>query len=159
MFKAAALVCMAVGLAVACGGNADESTLPSITPSTGRIAPAPDRTPPTPKLTQTRTPTPTTKSMDRLTVTPTPAETQTPAESPTIPPSPTESPTPARAPTAASPPTPPALRYDPFGPDRNCGDFRTQREAQAFYEAAGGPARDSHKLDRDNDGVACQSLP
>jgi hypothetical protein len=48
--------------------------------------------------------------------------------------------------------------YDPFGPDRDCGDFATHDEAQAFYEAAGGPASDRHRLDRDGDGVACKSL-
>ncbi len=28
--------------------------------------------------------------------------------------------------------------YDPYGDDRNCGDFSTQEDAQAFFEAAGG---------------------
>lgn len=51
------------------------------------------------------------------------------------------------------------LRYDPFGADRDCGDFSTQREAQAFFEAAGGPATDRHRLDRDRDGRVCESLP
>ena len=48
--------------------------------------------------------------------------------------------------TPPAPPTPtvqPALpadiRYDPFGPDRNCGDFDTYDEALAFFLAAGGP--------------------
>ncbi|WP_024985216.1 thermonuclease family protein [Brevibacillus borstelensis] len=50
----------------------------------------------------------------------------------------------------------PKLRYDPFGPDRDCGDFASQAEAQAFFEAAGGPASDPHRLDRDNDGLACE---
>jgi len=50
------------------------------------------------------------------------------------------------------------LRYDPFGPDRDCRDFDTQAEAQAFYEAAG--ARDPHRLDgEDNDGRVCERLP
>jgi micrococcal nuclease len=50
------------------------------------------------------------------------------------------------------------LRYDPFGPDRDCGDFDTQAEAQAFYEAAG--AGDPHRLDGgDNDGRVCERLP
>lgn len=43
--------------------------------------------------------------------------------------------------------------------DRDCGDFRTHAEAQAFYVQQGGPAADSHKLDQDSDGVACESLP
>lgn len=52
-----------------------------------------------------------------------------------------------------------SLAYDPNGPDRDCGDFSTQAEAQAFYEAAGGPESDSHRLDSEGDGVACESLP
>lgn len=60
--------------------------------------------------------------------------------------------------TAAAPP-PAGLRYDPSGPDRDCGDFATWREAQDFFLAAGGPARDPHRLDADRDGVACESLP
>lgn len=52
----------------------------------------------------------------------------------------------------------PALRYDPFGPDRDCSDFATWEEAQAFYLAAGGPERDPHRLDSDRDGIACESL-
>lgn len=51
------------------------------------------------------------------------------------------------------------LRYDPNGPDRDCNDFATQEEAQAFYIAAGGPQRDPHRLDSNHDGVACESLP
>lgn len=43
--------------------------------------------------------------------------------------------------------------------DRDCSDFSTQKEAQAFFEANGGPARDPHKLDQDKDGVACETLP
>jgi len=50
------------------------------------------------------------------------------------------------------------LRYDPKGPDRDCKDFATQAEAQAFFIAAGGPTGDRHRLDGDNDGIACESL-
>ena len=49
--------------------------------------------------------------------------------------------------------------YDPFGPDRDCGDFATHEEAQAFFIAAGGPGHDPHRLDGDHDGIACESLP
>ena len=49
------------------------------------------------------------------------------------------------------------LPYDPSGADRDCGDFSTQDEAQAFFEAAG--AGGSHRLDSDGDGVVCESLP
>lgn len=67
---------------------------------------------------------------------------------------------PASAPITATavPPAAGELRYDPDGPDRNCGDFDTWEEAQAFYIAAGGPDIDRHRLDGDGDGVACASL-
>ena len=70
-----------------------------------------------------------------------------------------------QVPPVPAPPTPlptvkpQELRYDPNGPDRNCGDFDGWAEAQAFYEAAGGPASDPHRLDGNGDGVACESLP
>jgi competence protein ComEC len=51
------------------------------------------------------------------------------------------------------------VRSDPNGPDRDCGEFSTWAEAQDFFEAAGGPATDRHRLDSDRDGVACESLP
>lgn len=41
--------------------------------------------------------------------------------------------------------------------DYDCGDFKTQAEAQAFFEAAG--PGDPHRLDRDGNGIACESLP
>jgi Excalibur calcium-binding domain len=41
--------------------------------------------------------------------------------------------------------------------DKDCSDFATHSEAQAFFEAAG--AGDPHRLDRDGDGVACEDLP
>ena len=43
--------------------------------------------------------------------------------------------------------------------DRDCTDFTTQREAQRFYESKGGPYKDPHRLDRDGDGRACETLP
>ena len=43
--------------------------------------------------------------------------------------------------------------------DRDCSDFSSQAAAQDFYEQAGGPASDPHRLDGDNDGVACESRP
>lgn len=51
------------------------------------------------------------------------------------------------------------LPFNPSGEGRDCGDFGTQAEAQAFYEAAGGPESDPHGLDGEGDGVACESLP
>jgi hypothetical protein len=40
--------------------------------------------------------------------------------------------------------------------DCNCGDFAQQKEAQAVLEAF---PDDPHKLDKNQDGVACESLP
>ncbi|MEX2105388.1 MAG: excalibur calcium-binding domain-containing protein [Solirubrobacterales bacterium] len=48
----------------------------------------------------------------------------------------------------------PAAAYD-----RDCSDFKTQKQAQRFYKKHGGPKRDPHRLDADRDGVACESLP
>jgi hypothetical protein len=41
--------------------------------------------------------------------------------------------------------------------DRDCGDFSTHDEAQVFFDSQG--PGDPHKLDRDGDGVACETLP
>ena len=43
--------------------------------------------------------------------------------------------------------------------DRDCSDFTTQAAAQRFFQRAGGPAQDPHRLDGDGDGRACESLP
>lgn len=42
--------------------------------------------------------------------------------------------------------------------DKDCSDFRTWKQAQRFYEKHGGPQRDPHRLDGDDDGIACESL-
>lgn len=41
----------------------------------------------------------------------------------------------------------------------NCKDFKTQPEAQKFFETAGGVSNDTNGLDGNKDGVACQDLP
>jgi hypothetical protein len=42
----------------------------------------------------------------------------------------------------------------------NCSNFKTQPEAQEVYDTCTtAENRDRHGLDRDGDGVACQSLP
>lgn len=40
--------------------------------------------------------------------------------------------------------------------DKDCADFGSQAEAQAFFTGHGGPTSDEHRLDRDNDGQACE---
>lgn len=72
--------------------------------------------------------------------------TTTPAAVPTITP----------MPIATRQPSPTAR---PSLEDRNCSDFDSWSEAQVFYLAAGGPTEDPHRLDRNSDGVACESLP
>lgn len=42
--------------------------------------------------------------------------------------------------------------------DKDCSDFRSWRAAQNFYKKHGGPRRDPHRLDGDDDGIACESL-
>lgn len=44
------------------------------------------------------------------------------------------------------------------GGDKECKDFSSHYEAQTFFIATGGPDHDSHRLDGDNDGIACESL-
>ncbi len=41
----------------------------------------------------------------------------------------------------------------------NCSDFSTHNEAQTVYESCGGVSNDVHRLDRDKDGLACETLP
>ena len=72
---------------------------------------------------------------------------------------PTRTPTPESQVPTVTPSDTPDTKYDPDGPDRNCSDFDTWAEAQAFYEVAGGPETDRHRLDRDGNGIACESLP
>jgi len=48
--------------------------------------------------------------------------------------------------------------YQEYG-DYDCSDFYSQYEAQEFFESEGGPYEDYHNLDKDGDGVACESLP
>jgi competence protein ComEC len=43
--------------------------------------------------------------------------------------------------------------------DRDCGSFATHLEAQSYFIEQGGPASDPHRLDGDNDGIACEALP
>ena len=40
--------------------------------------------------------------------------------------------------------------------DRDCGDFSSWKEAQAFFKSAG--PGDPHRLDGDGDGIACEGL-
>lgn len=59
-------------------------------------------------------------------------------------------------PTAAPPPAPTPLEHP--GNSKNCADFDTQKEAQAWYDRYYSDYGDIADLDRDNDGIACESL-
>lgn len=87
-------------------------------------------------------------------------EAPTPTSTP-VPPTPTSTLVP---PTPTNTPIPPTSTTSPvclcYADLYNCSDFATQAQAQACYEyCLGQGAGDIHRLDRDNDGVACESLP
>ena len=46
-----------------------------------------------------------------------------------------------------------------LGVDMDCSDFETWDEANSFFIGAGGPVSDLHRLDGNDDGVPCESLP
>jgi hypothetical protein len=55
---------------------------------------------------------------------------------------------------------PPAAVCDCSGDSYNCSSFSTHRQAQACYNYCISQGRgDIHRLDGDNDGVACENLP
>lgn len=57
----------------------------------------------------------------------------------------------------ASPSPTTKLTTQYFGGDKDCKDFKTHAEAQAFFESAG--PGDPHRLDSNGNGLACESLP
>jgi hypothetical protein len=68
-------------------------------------------------------------------------------------------------PKATRKPTPkPASFYKPRGwngsSDVNCPQFDTHAHAQSFFKGTGGSrSNDPYGLDRDHDGIACETLP
>ena len=63
-------------------------------------------------------------------------------------------------PTPSPPTSPPPPVCDCSGNIYNCSHFSTHAEAQACYEYCKSLGRgDVHRLDGDNDGIACESLP
>ncbi len=61
--------------------------------------------------------------------------------------------------TAQIPETNIGTSYSCSGNVYNCDDFATHDEAQALFEDCGGVVSDIHKLDGDQDGLACEALP
>jgi hypothetical protein len=91
-----------------------------------------------------------------------PVATQAPA--PTSPPQPTNPPQPTSPPAPATQPPPTAAPQPGVcscsGDLYNCGDFGTHAAAQACFDyCMSVGAGDIHRLDGNNDGVACESLP
>lgn len=100
----------------------------------------------------------------------TPTPTDTPTTTPTFTPTGTATNTPTATATGTATSTPTvtatATEEEPGGPcpcdsdSRNCADFSTHAEAQACFDfCVGQGAGDIHKLDQDNDAIACESLP
>lgn len=64
---------------------------------------------------------------------------------------------PSNPPTAGTPRPSSNPGTSSKGGDKNCSDFATYSEALAFFRSAG--PGDPHGLDRDKDGIPCESLP
>ena len=110
---------------------------------------------------QTLTAIPTATSTPTPTLTSTPFPTYTPYPTQTPFPTNTSWPTPLSQPTAVpTNPPPPSPVCDCSYNRYNCPNFSTQRQAQACYNyCLSIGAGDVHRLDADNDGRACESLP
>ncbi len=87
--------------------------------------------------------------------------TSTPTPEPTMMPTTTPLPTATPPPTATpNPCSGGASSCSCAGNLYNCSDFATQCQAQACYEKClAETGQDIHQLDRDDDGIACESLP
>lgn len=65
----------------------------------------------------------------------------------------------AAPPPVGTPVSPAPTRPANPGDDKNCSDFPTQAAAQAYFNRYYPDYGDVSKLDQDNNGVACESLP
>lgn len=131
------LVAIIVTLTLLSAAVSQQTRLPQI------IAPPPAGTPSTLTPTTTATGEATATPTNTPTATTQPAATSTPTLTPTA--------------TATTQPQGPC----PCNADvRNCTDFATHSQAQACFNfCVSQGAGDIHKLDQDNDGDACESLP
>ncbi len=66
---------------------------------------------------------------------------------------------PVNNPTTVKPTTTKSVPVQNIAEDKDCSDFATHTQAQAFFISQGGPSSDPHRLDSDGDGLACESLP
>lgn len=144
---------------------AEPGTPPTATPTNTLVPPlltVATNTPlPTATATSTRTQTPTPTVTPTGTQTGTPTTTGTATSTPTI--TPTATQTPTTTPTATPTLTPTSTTSPSFvcaSDFYNCSDFGTQAAAQQVYNyCAALGFGDIHRLDGDNNGLACESLP
>lgn len=138
-------------------------TLAATVTETGTATPT-DMATETPTGTPTRTPTATPTST--MTMTPTATATRTLTATPTKTPTATPTKTPTATATKVATATATATKSAPGGCSTcaydayNCSDFGTQAAAQACHDyCMVQVGYDVHRLDADDDGVACESLP
>jgi hypothetical protein len=126
---------------------------------------------PTRTSTPSATPTATLTSLPSATNTPPPTRTMEPTHTavPTVAPSPTDPPPPTETPVPPTLTPKPVVRLRPTQAPAtsrlntggrnvyNCSDFATYAQALAVYTA--NLPGDPNDLDRDNDGIPCESLP
>lgn len=139
-----------------------DTTTPVATDTTTPIDTATETATPTDTPTDTATTTPTDTATETATATEAPTSTVEPTDTATAPPTDTATET-ATAPPSDTSSAPPsdtssasATATDPAEPisdDLDCKDFADQAAAQAVFDAHPG---DPYRLDRDNDGVACE---
>lgn len=138
---------------------------------------ATDQTPvvtPTPTPFPTATPSPTLIPTPTSTPSATPSGKVTQAVRPTLSPGKVSTPSPTYhlvVPTKAKFSPTPIPIYDPpastntstntsASGDKNCSDFPTHADAQSYFTSHGGsPSNNVDGLDRDHDGIACETLP
>lgn len=102
-------------------------------------------------------PSPTTEPVT-ATSAPTVAPTDTPTAEPSVTPVPTAKPKPTTRPAPKPFAAPATSRLNTHGANLdNCGDFANYAEAYAVYKA--NLPGDPNDLDRDRDGIPCESLP
>lgn len=139
----------AVGVAVAPSTRptSTEATVPTTAPTS-----APTSVPPTRTLEPSPTEKPSTATPEP-TIVPTNTPTEEPTAEPTATPKPKSTPKPVIKPIVA----PASSRLNTNGANvYNCSDFGTYAEALAVYKA--NLPGDPNDLDRDNDGIPCESL-
>jgi micrococcal nuclease len=63
-------------------------------------------------------------------------------------------------PNSTTNPTPTPTPVSSTHVDKDCSDFKTHSEAQAYFDAGGGSSSNNYDgLDGDHDGIACETLP